>query len=265
MISVQPPRQAPVQRQLSGLPGLPAEILLSIANHLDDATAICLSAASSRLYEVLCSLTNDRRKRVRSRCAKWFIMAQLEQGLVVDPRGQNAEMKLTCVLCKIKIPTASFERYHPPTTSPSFMEKGLENLHMLSRSSFSRFCEHHAMCTVLGRHRTDPTTDADQIIRWECCLRRMCLHCGAANLDGSTPLCACICPICTKDEQVPTFVRYGTARHGETAADDLCIRLIQFQRGANNDGPLLIVERVSKGDDKDWMETPTTKIPVEFR
>ncbi|ERF69708.1 hypothetical protein EPUS_03700 [Endocarpon pusillum Z07020] len=259
------PRRDPPPRDLSTLPALPAEILLAIADHLDDASTICLSATSYRLSEVLCALTRDLRERERSRCAKWLIMAQLERGLVIDPRGQNADVKLTCVLCKVKLAISSFERYHPPTTNPSFMENGFESLHMLSRMPCARFCEHHAMRTVLGRESSDPRRNADQTIRWECCRRRMCLHCGTVPSDGSPPSCACTCPVCPKDAQVPTFVRYGLARAGEKAADDLRVFFLRFERGAAGGGPLLAVERVHRRDERKWIEAPITKLPVEFR
>ena len=263
--TVVPQRRAPAERHLSGIAGLPVEILLSIADHLDDASAICLSATSYHLCEVLCSLIRGIRERERSRCAKWFIMAQLERGLLVDPKGSEANIKLTCVLCKVKLATTCFERYHPPTTNPNFMESGFENLHMLSRAPFARFCEHHAMRTVLGRESSDPRRNADQTIRWECCRRRMCLHCGTVPNDGSPPSCACICPVCPKDELVPTFVRYGLARAGEKASDDLRVFFLRFERGAAGGGPLLAVERVHRRDDKKWSEAPITKLPVEFR
>ena len=259
-------RQEPPQRDLNGFPGLPAEILLSIADHLDDPTAISLSAASYRLSTVLHSFTRSIRTRERSRCAKWLIMAQLERDLVIDPRGQNPRyLRLTCVLCKVKLATTSFERYDPITSNPNIMESGFENLRMLSRGPFSRFCEHHAMRTVLGRESSDPRRNADQTIRWECRSRRMCLHCGTVPNDGSPPSCACICVVCPKDAKVPTFVRYGPARAGEKAADDLRVFFLRFERGAPGDGPLLAVERVHKRDDKKWIEAPITKLAVEFR
>jgi hypothetical protein len=87
-------RRFPPERDLSGLPGLPTEILLSIVEDLDDATLICLSATSYRLSRVLSSHTNGIRERDRSRCAKWLIMAQLERGMVVDPRLHKAHVKL---------------------------------------------------------------------------------------------------------------------------------------------------------------------------
>lgn len=262
---VQRPGHDSCARDLSTISALPAEILLAIAVYLDDASAICLSATSYRLSEVLSSLTRDLRERERSRCAKWLIMAQLERGLVVDPKGQKANVKLTCVLCKVKLATTSFERYHPPTTNPNSMENGFECLHMLSRVPFARFCEHHAMRTVLGRESSDPRRNADQTIRWECCRRRMCLHCGTVPSDGTPPSCTCTCPVCPKDAQVPTFVRYGVARSGETAADDLRVFFLRFERGAAGGGPLLAVERVHRRDDKKWTEAPITKLPVEFR
>jgi hypothetical protein len=259
-------RQVPLERVSSGLPGLPTEILLSIVEDLDDATLICLSAASYRLSRVLRSRTIGIRERDRSRCAKWLIMAQLERGMVVDPRRHKANINLTCVLCKIKLATTSFERYQPSTTNPNVMESGFENLHMLSRASFARFCEHHAMRTVLGRESSDPRRNADQTIRWECCNRSMCLHCGTVPSDGSPPTCGCVCPVCPKDAQVPTFVRYGLARAGEKATDDLRVFFLRFERGAAGaGGPLLAVERVHKRDDKKWVEAPVMRLPVEFR
>lgn len=258
-------RQEPLQRDLSRFPGLPAEILLSIAGHLDDSTAISLSATSYRLSTVLQSVTRAIRRRERSRCAKWLIMAQLERGLIIDSRGQNSQPKLTCVLCKVKLAITSFERYQPITTNPNIMESGFENLRMLSRAPFSRFCEHHAMRTVLGRESSDPRRNADQTIRWECRSRRMCLHCGAVPNDGRPPSCACTCIICPKDAEVPTFVRYGPARAGEKSVDDLRVFFLRFERGAPGDGPLLAVERVHKRDDKKWIEAPVTKLAVEFR
>lgn len=252
------------ERYLSGLPSLPTEILVSITDHLDDATTICLSATSYRFAEALHSLVRGIRGRDRSRCAKWLIMAQLERGLIIDPRARS-NIRLTCVLCKVKLATTSFERYHPPTTNPNFMENGFENLHMLSRAPFARLCEHHAMRTVLGRESSDPRGNTDQTIRWESCLRRMCLHCGAVPNDGSPPSCGCVCVVCPKDAQVPTFVRYGLARAGEKAADDLRVFFLRFERGAVGGGPLLAVERVHKRDDKKWVEAPITKLAVEFR
>jgi hypothetical protein len=259
------PKKDPPERELSGLPGLPAEILLSIGDHLDDATAICLYATSYRLSRVLHSLAYKTKEKERSRCAKWLIMAQLERGLDLDPRGEHTDIKLTCALCKVKLAVTSFERYRPPTTNPNVMESGFEHLHMLSRAPFARFCEHHAMRTVLGRESSDPRRNAEQTIRWECCYRRICLHCGTVPNDGSPPTCGCICPICPKDVQVPTFVRYGLARAGEKAADDLRVFFLRFERGSAGGGPLLAVERVHKKDDKKWIEAPVTKLPVEFR
>jgi hypothetical protein len=259
-------RRFPPERDLSGLPGLPTEILLSIVEDLDDATLICLSATSYRLSRVLSSHTNGIRERDRSRCAKWLIMAQLERGMVVDPRLHKAHVKLTCVLRKIKLATTSFERYQPSNTNSNVMESGFENLHMLSRTSFARFCEHHAMRTVLGRESSDPRRNADQTIRWECCNRSMCLHCGTVPNDGSPPTCGCVCPVCPKDAQVPTFVRYGLARAGEKAMDDLRVFFLRFERGAAGaSGPLLAVERVHKRDDRRWVEAPVMRLPVEFR
>lgn len=255
----------PPERELSGFPGLPAEILLGIADHLDDATVICLSATSYRLSKVLASHAAGIRDRDLSRCAKWLIMAQLERGLVVDPRAKNTNIKLTCVLCKIRLAPTAFERYLPPTTAPNVMENGFENLRMLSRSPFARFCEHHAMCTVLGRESTDLLHNAEQPIRWECCKRRMCLHCGTVPTDGSQPSCNCICTVCPKDAEVPTFVRYGAARAGEKATDELRVFFLRFERATAGGGPLLAVERVHKRDDKKWHEAPVRKLAVEFR
>lgn len=259
-------RQVRPERALSGLLGLPSEILLGVAEFLDDATVICLSSTSHRFFQLLRSLTSTIKERDRSRCAKWLIMAQLEGGIAIDARRSNANIKLTCVLCKIKLATTSFERYQPPTTNPNVMESGFEHLHMLSRGSFARFCEHHAMRTVLGRESSDPRRNADQTIRWECCYRRMCLHCGTVPNDASPPTCGCVCTVCPKDAQVPTFVRYGLARAGEKAIDDLRVFFLRFERGAAGaGGPLLAVERVHKRDDKKWIEAPITRIPVEFR
>ncbi len=263
--SISNQRQDPPGRELNGFPGLPAEILLSIAEHLDDATAVCLSATSYRFSDVLHHIARDRRGRERSRCSKWLIMAQLERGLVTDARRHSTNIQLTCVLCKVKLATTSFERYHPPTANPNVMESGFENLRMLSRAPFARFCEHHAMRTVLGRESSDPRRNADQTIRWECCLRRMCLHCGTVPNDGSPPTCGCVCPVCPRDAQVPTFVRYGLTRAGEKAADDLRVFFLRFERGGPGGGPLLAVERVHKRDDKKWIEAPVTKLAVEFR
>lgn len=223
-------RPPPQQQIVSGICALPVELLKTIASFADPISVICLSSTCRRLRQVFSPIIPAAQRDAFSRCAKWYLMALLERAT-----GISSTEKLTCVLCKTKLSPSSFERRTSPSKTgkkrshdpPRSMIDGVEHLHLLSRDPLSRFCEHHAKRTVLGRESSSPLRNSNDPIRWECRRRAMCLHCGDVPVSNA---CSCQCDVCPKDHMVPTFVRYGPCRVGESPGEDLTVFFTHFGR-----------------------------------
>lgn len=244
--------QEPPQGQLSGFTGLPLDILLCITDYLDDVTIICLSTSSFRLFTTLSSVTRCLGNKGLPRCAKWLITAYLHESKVKHSQDQSSGIKSTCVLCKLELTASSPQAYHLPATNPSAIVDDLQTLYLLTLAPPNLFCKHHAKQMIRGRTSLYPKRHAYEIVRWECCDRSLCLHCGTAPSDRDQPSCRCICLVCPIRGCSSLRPVWAVSGHRELAVHRLCVRknsarcLYQVATSLAGGGLLANAERVQK-------------------
>ena len=88
---------------ISILQRLSVDLLLTIVDHLDGTSIVCLRYASRYFRATLRSLPKGL-----DPCTKWMIMARFEQDSMLDAERWKKVKKVTCALCKTKRTVAKF-------------------------------------------------------------------------------------------------------------------------------------------------------------
>ena len=234
--STEPPTEASVRsaylRALSAhrFSKLPDDLIRRITSFLNPAAAICLSITCRRFRKLIRTGGNSL-----SRCAKWYVMACLEQDYInryppqasyrsflhqrhshpsmdqYHPRSDQYQRfnGLTCALCKVK---------HSPETwkqvSPQFCTFAAQAL--FETKSVERICPQHLAKVVFPNEDVVPYSSS--IPRWISTMQEMCMYCGKVEIREK---CTCLvkwphtgpgapeCDICPT-RKIRVYIRAGT-------------------------------------------------------
>ena len=232
----EPPTEAIIRSAyLRGLPvrhlnKLPDALIRRITIFLNPAATICLSVTCRRFRKLIKTERNSL-----SRCAKWFVMACLEQDYIdhYPPQasrrsslrhrhsqhavGQDSPRTgrldgfkgLTCALCKVKHGAETWGQ-----ASSRFWTFSAQDL--FKTKSFERICSWHFGKVIFPMENVIPSSTS--IPRWVSMMQDMCMHCGKVQMmerchcltkgsrtESQGPECE-ICPM----KKIRVYIRPGT-------------------------------------------------------
>lgn len=183
------------------LADLPSDIILSVADFLDDASAVCLKNTNSAFRGLI-----QRDANSFNPCSKWLIMCRFEADLIANLPLDRLPDKLVCAFCKAKQARDQFE----PIYSPGWKGVGLpvsNTASVIETPNTTRYCARHPIRISWVR----PSSKQDKKRRWIMCWRLTCMHCKVAvhPSDGRHTGCdQCHCDICPRLNQ-ELLTRYG--------------------------------------------------------
>ena len=188
--------------------GLPNEILLSIADWLDDVSAVCLKNTNSFFRSII-----HREPGSFSLCSKWLIMCRFETDLLLQFSGcttlpKNFPEELVCGFCKVKRPVHQIGGRRVGSKNMGFPV--YTNTRPLIPSSIDRYCVRHPLS--ISWVKPDERSSGPHIEkRWAMSSQLTCMHCAAHVDDRDTRVTGCDrchCDVCPRGTD-NLFTRYG--------------------------------------------------------
>ena len=195
---------------------LPAELLLTIVDYLDDASAVCLKMTSRYMYS---GILPNLDYAALSNCAKWRLACHLEQEAAVPIREY-----LACAFCKSKHHRKQFVPYWGGGGG-AYRRFGVQLLNLTKCRPEARYCMKWVDRVLIEDTQILPPTNwfrgPDRFRRWERYRELACMHCNYAipPSDRRKTGCArCCCDICPR-RFLPRLRRMGPASNNDDHTD----------------------------------------------